>query len=410
MLIVTPLGLNRLGVTEFAYWLLATYVTGLVVSPDLGLGNGIVNEFGRAHRRGGLLSEQAARIRGLMRILFLIALAWFCIGALIAIVYASFAEAELNNVLFFSLVLGLFCYLSAIPASLVQRIQLSQEKANRSVLWEGIGKSVGLVTSLLILLLFPNLYLLIVAYMLPVSVSSWLNAYLFLKSHDISLVGRTPALISAFRANHATFQVGKWFVLMQISYLLVSALDLYVLNWLGSEKDVVYYNVTKRPFDLLVVLISMYAIALWPVFSRLNEVVTHRRNTKIYVSVLIASAAIVGLGGVAIILFGKPLYDYLGNGSVVPLAQDLIAFFVLAVSTSLVMICTNQLNAKDRIREQALIFLAGAVMIVVLKILAIALGDVHVFVSSSSYGYLIFIALPLLTASFALTDKSMRVQ
>ena len=223
MLIITPVGLSQLGVTHFAYWLLATYVSGLVVSPDLGIGNSVVNEFGSDHAKGIGLQTHETRIRGLIKLLGVIALTWFLAGVVIAYLYSvSAGQRGDGSTIFVSLVLGLFCFLSAVPASVVQRIQLSQEKASQAVMWEGVGKTVGLGLSLAILFWEPNLYLLIVAYMLPVSVFSWLNALLFLKSQGMAGIGKMPGVAQAVRDNRHTFSVGKWFLVMQVCYLLLS--------------------------------------------------------------------------------------------------------------------------------------------------------------------------------------------
>lgn len=396
MLIITPVGLSQLGVTQFAYWLLATYVSGLIISPDLGIGNGVVNEFGSDHARGIGLKTHETRIRGLIKLLSIVALTWLLVGMIIASVYAmSSGQRGDESTIFISLALGLFCFLSAVPASVVQRIQLSQEKASQSALWEGVGKTVGLALSLAVLVWTPNLYLLVVSYMLPVSIFSWLNAFLFLKSQNIGRGGKIPSFALAIRENRHTFSVGKWFMVMQVCYLLIAALDPYIVNTFGSPSDLVYFNVTKRPFDLLPMIVSIYALALWPVFRRL----THANNTRLHRLFLVVTVVSIGLaavGSVLIIMVRDSLYSYLSGGRVTPDIPDLLYFLLLMVSTASVLISTNYLNAVDRIRSQAWVFVSGAILLITAKVTSIAMGDVHTFVMASALSYCAFIAIPLL--------------
>ncbi|TFD73258.1 lipopolysaccharide biosynthesis protein [Cryobacterium fucosi] len=407
MLVITPIGLGQLGVTHFAYWLLATYVTGLVVSPDLGIGNSVVNEFGSDHARGISLKTHETRIRGLTKLLSIVALTWLLAGTVVAYVYSiSSGQQRDKFTIFVSLVLGLFCFLSAVPASVVQRIQLSQEKASQAVIWEGVGKTAGLGLSLAVLLWAPNLYLLIVAYMLPVSIFSWLNAFLFLKSQGMARVGKMPSVAQAVRENRHTFSVGKWFLLMQVSYLLISALDPYLVNIFGSPNDLVYFNVAKRPFDLLPMIVSTYALALWPVFRRLRTQADIVRLHRLFLSVTLVSVGLAALGSVLIIMLRGPLYSYLSGGRVTPNLPDLIYFLVLMISTASVLISTNYLNAVDHIRSQAWVFVAGAILLILAKVLSLVMGDVHSFVMASAVSYFLFIALPLLMLCSPTTHKS----
>ncbi|MCO4254754.1 lipopolysaccharide biosynthesis protein [Pseudarthrobacter cellobiosi] len=397
MLIITPVGLSQLGVTHFAYWLLATYVSGLVVAPDLGIGNSVVNEFGSDHARGIGLRTHETRIRGLIKLLSVVALTWLLIGVVIAYVYSiSSGQQRDESIIFVSLVLGLFCFLSAVPASVVQRIQLSQEKASQAVIWEGVGKTVGLGLSLAVLLWSPNLYLLIVSYMLPVSIFSWLNAFLFLKSQGMAPVGKMPGIVQAVRENRHTFSVGKWFLVMQVCYLLISALDPYLVNIFGSPSDLVYFNVAKRPFDMLPMIVSTYALALWPVFRRLRTQADTARLHRLFVSVTLVSVGLAALGSVVIVLVRGPIYSYLSGGRVAPDLPDLLYFLLLMISTASVLISTNYLNAADRIRSQAWVFVFGAILLILAKVTSLAIGDVHSFVMASAVSYFLFVALPLL--------------
>lgn len=396
ILIITPLGLSQLGALDYSYWLLATAVTGLVVSPDLGIGNGVVNEFANVRARGDHLSVYSERIRGLLVLLGLIAVGWIVLGITAAFVYAYASAPAAPLHLGVAIALGFCCYLTAVPTAAVQRIQIAMESASRAVAWEGVGKVVAVVGAITTLHLTPNLYLTIVVYMLPVTVTAWVNALTYLKSHRVSLRGSVSGLTGIFQENRATMRLGRWFLLIQLCFLLLSSLDLYLLNAISGTEDVVYVSVIRRPFDLLPVIVSMYALALWPVFRRLHLSGSVARLNGLFIGATAGSATIIALGAACIVIFAGPVYRYLGAGAVTPAVSDLWLFALLVVCIGVGMVLTNFLNALDIVRLQAVVFLVGSLIIVSAKVIGTHVGGAHGFILSSAISYSCALTLPLL--------------
>lgn len=407
ILVITPLGIAALGGEAFGLWLLATYITAIVVSPDLGLGNSVVNDFASIRAAGESLSTQARRIRGLTRMLFVVAGLWLIVGtAGISLYVLSLAGQENRDALFWSLVLGLICFLLAVPTAILQRIQLAYERAARAVLWEGVGKVVAVGASITVLLIAPNVHLLVVAYMLPVSVCAWINALNFCRESGIRVWRGGPSISRAFRENRAFLGVGRWFLLIQVSYLMLSSADPYILNAFYGEHGVVYVNVLRRPYEVLTLLVSMYAIALWPVFRRFvlaGEVVKLKR---LFVWALCASIALVFVGGAAIMVAASSVYGYLGAGTVEAKTRDLWSLLLLMAATAAVMIVSNFLNALSRVRGQALFFVCGSVGVLSMKFVAAINSDVHGFVAAGAISYFILLGVPLLLYAWVSLRRS----
>ena len=68
-LLLTPLAIDRLGVTGYSIWVLALTVPNFVASPDLGISQGLVNRLSEAHLRDGSLVAEHGRLRDLTRLL-----------------------------------------------------------------------------------------------------------------------------------------------------------------------------------------------------------------------------------------------------------------------------------------------------------------------------------------------------
>lgn len=398
--LLTPLALGQFGTVGFGYWTLATFVTGLVVSPDLGLGNGVVNEFTSLRARGISLATQAERIRGLVVLLGLVAATWLIIGIIISGVYAYWVvDHSFTQPTFLALIIGLFCFLSAVPISIVQKIQLAFEVANKAALWEGAGKVAAVILSVGVVLLVPNVYLLIVAYMLPVSLAAWINGYTFMRRNGISISRGKVSMRGAFTANREAMSLGRWFVVIQISYLFLSSADLYIVNAVMGPAAVSEVSVTKRPFDVFPVFVSMYAVALWPVFRRMIVGYEHRRLFRFFTLTSSFTVILAALGGLMVIITAPWFYGVLSAGTIKPQPIVLFAVAALVTMTGVVMIFTSFLNAAATIRVQAFIFVIGSLLSLGTKVAGLVLYGIEGFFLLSAASYFLFILLPLLILS-----------
>lgn len=413
-LVMTPLALDRLGAVQYGYWVLATQIPNLIVSPDLGLGQGIINEVSEVQRREGTIASYHRRLLGLTKLLFAIAACWMVLGTGAITVYIL-AQAQADGPawsLLTALVLGLACFTSGVPASVWARTQLAQETGHVSVLWEGAGKIITLASCILVLLFTHSLLLLVIAYLLPSSMTLWLNAFFYVRVQFPKTSYVTwPGLGEAFTSNRHVFHIGKYFLIMNICYVLGVALDPYLVNTLLSTRDVTYLNVTRRPYEMLPLVVALYSTALWPVFARL-----HREQALDKLRRLAFGIALIGIlfvigASTLIIIFRASIYNFLGRGIVHPSLSDLLWVTLHISAMTGVLVLTSYLSAASVIREQAVVMVIGAMLALATKVFVLHHWGIHAFIASAALSYTIPVALPLsLLAMWHLLPGSSRRQ
>ncbi|WP_029484080.1 lipopolysaccharide biosynthesis protein [Deinococcus marmoris] len=400
-LIVTPLAISRLGVLEYGLWALATLIPNLVTAPDLGIANGVVNEVARTHQRDGHLRSERRRLLGLKKLLGFIAVFWLALGAvgLAWYAFAGGADDVAPLKVYLALLLALTIYVIGIPPSLWNKVQLAQERGHEYLAWEGAGKVASLVASVLVLLLVPNLYLLIIATMLPVVVASLLNGWRYQRSAlgpPVAGEGRQQSIRLIFQENRAVFQAGKFFVIFQIAFLVGTAMDPFIIKHLLGTRDVAYLTLARRPFEALPLVVTLFSTALWPVFYRLNAANQVGQIRRLLLRIGSGSAGLLAVLSGIIILFAEPLYRYLGSGAVDIRVSDLVWIALYIASTTIVIVCNNYLNAMHLLRKQAFVQVTAAVIGIICKVISLRVGGLSAYLATASLVFILTALLPTL--------------
>ncbi len=209
------------------------------------------------------------------------------------------------------------------------------------MLWDGLGRGLALASSVVVLFLVPSLPLLVVATLLPVTISAWVNAILVRRRHGLGferdeLVAFATSTGSS--ENWRLFKQGSPFLAMQVAFLMQASLDPYLANVFLGADSVSYISVARRPFDLIPVGISLFTLPMWPVFTRLHG---RGETTRLLRTVTagIGGALFVALAGcLAILALQGPIYDYLGAGIVSPMPADLRLIAVQTAGLSVVLV------------------------------------------------------------------------
>lgn len=398
VLTVTPLVISRLGVIPYGYWMLATLIPTVVAAPDLGLTQGLINETSAVHRRDGNLRREASRLFGLERVLRWIAATWLVGGCVVAALYTGLARSgdrESGTTLFWCLVLSLLCFTASIPAILWSRAQLAQEMGHRSVLWEGVGKVASLVASLIVLFTWPNVFLLVLAYMLPPTLSAWCNASQFIR---VELGGRPPTIPGVRRTlseSRAIFSSGRYFLVFQVCFLVGSSLDPFLVNWFLSTVSFSYLSIARRPFDMLPLVVTLFGASLWPVFSRLQDQGRIALLQRTVLSTSLWASGFVLCSGIFLALASGPVYQYLGQGHISVQFADLIWLTLQTMAVTIGVILSLFLNAMSRLRAQAWILVASTLFSIALKYWTIATLDIHAYIAVAALLYLLTNTLPM---------------
>lgn len=394
---LTPLALERLGPVEYAYWILATQIPSLMIAPDLGLGQGVINEMTDVHLREQSLRSQQKRLAGLVKLLAVVALVWFGLGTAVSVLYVLNVTSSDDAawLLLTALAISLACFTSSIPATILARAQLAQELGHRALIWEGGSKIITLISSAATLLLFPNLLLLVLAYMLPLTAGVWLNALSFCRyEFGGAARERSPRLRHALAENRHVFKLGKYFVVLQICYVLSIALDPFLINALLSADDVTYFSVTRRPYEMLPLVVALFSTSLWPVFIRLRGAAQWRRLRVLTFGVTGFGGLAVAILGVLITFWAGTIYSFLGRGFVDPSMSDLLWVALHVTASAVVMVLTVYLNSASIVRQQAMVMVGATVLVVAVKLVSLSWG-IHAFIAVSSASYVLAVALPI---------------
>ncbi|MDV6375391.1 hypothetical protein [Deinococcus arenicola] len=210
-------------VFQYGIWALSTLIPTLISSPDLGITFGIVNNISRTYIEKGSIISEKMRLEGLNRLLILIAIGWFIVGGVILASYTFLGDnGDNSDQLFVALLLALSIFVFGIPTTLWSRVQLAMERGHESLHWEGIGKIVSFIGSLLVLLFFPNLFLLIVMTTLPTVIAAYINANIFRRNTLYTnnlILEKIKSVAETIKDNYSTLNTGAYFLLAQIAYL-----------------------------------------------------------------------------------------------------------------------------------------------------------------------------------------------
>lgn len=349
------------------------------------------------HRREKSLRSQQQRLAGLVKLLAVVAIAWFGVGMAVSLLYVSDVTSSDDAawLLLTAFAISLACFTSSIPGTILVRAQLAQELGHKALMWEGGSKLFTLLASTASLLLAPNLLLLVLAYMLPMTLGVWLNAVFFMKREfEGAMKKRLPKVRQALTDNRHVFSIGKYFVVLQMCFVLSIALDPFLINALLSADEVTYFNVTRRPYEMLPLVVALFSTSLWPVFTRLRGEGQWNRLKLLTYGVTGVGGLIVAVLGVVIVVWSETIYSFLGRGFVNPTTSDLLWTTLHVSASAVVMVVTVYLNSASVVKRQAFVMVCATILVVAIKIWSLSWG-IHAFMAFSAASYVLAVALPM---------------
>lgn len=146
--------------------------------------------------------------------------------------------------------------------------------------------------------------------------------------------------------------------------------DTVLIGWLRTAEEVGWYSAAQRPVQLLYVLPSLFAVSLFPIFSRLAKKNQKQFQELLHQSIKIAFAAALPMAILGI-LFGSQIINLLFG----PQYENSIFSFQILILTILVIfpsaIITNAALAADMEKNFLWFSLIGAIGNLILDILLI---------------------------------------
>ncbi|OLV15848.1 lipopolysaccharide biosynthesis protein [Deinococcus marmoris] len=411
-LLLTPLAISRLGIADYGIWVLATLIPTLILAPDFGITYGLVNEISKIFLKYRSIASQKLRLLNLNKLLKYIAFGWLSLGLIIAGFYTVQSGSGAQSPrLFVSLCLSLATFSISIPATLWARTQLGIERGHEALRWEGIGKLASFLISLLILLFVPNLYLFIIATLLPTTICAIINGFVFRnKTFGKSNQHREnlDSLKQIMRDESELISSGHYFFIAQVAYLIGLALDPFIINYFLDSKEVAYYSIIRRPFDALPLIITLFSTGLWPVFNKLNEMNQIFQLRSIINRLFMFSIIMLFISSSLIILFKFYLYGFIGNNKITPYESDIFWIALQTLGVTIFIICNNYLYAVNLIKLQSIILLISACISVLIKIYVIERAGVHAYFSASAITYTTLTTIPVIYLTLSHVNRRLK--
>ena len=271
-LVLLPISLRYLGVSDYGAWSAAASITALAAFADLGIGSGLMTKLGALQGQRDDLRESRQVVASAYLVLFALTLALlaglFFIEASISwatILRLEGPEASQNvsTIVFVTLM----SVVANIAASLIIRVQYGVGQQASSNVWQTIGNLSGLGAAAAIAFTDQGKIEFVVAITMSQPLASALNTLHFF---FFTRTGRLlrPAL-GDLRMEAATglARTGANYLLVSVLLAVSTTIDPWIVSQTHSLIDVPTFSVPSRLFMTLGSVAVLAAVPLWPLNS-----------------------------------------------------------------------------------------------------------------------------------------------
>lgn len=336
LFILTPVTLQRAGLTTYGLFVALTALTSFLSFSDLGLANALMTRLTAARARADRAVAVAALTNTLALLTFIGAvLAGAGVAMALAIPWEEVlnAPAEDGGALTSAAVVLAVCLGLGIPAGIATKVYMGLLQTATASIWT----MTSALTSAVIVAYVagnPGALPLMVAAQAGVPAIFGLAALLVsMRRNDLlGLDKRTLGLAQTL----GLLRVGRLFVFLQAAVVLSYQLDaLIVIRLLGPQEAAIYAT-TLKFISLPLGLATFVFAPLWPAFAEAKQ-----NGDKVWVRTAYRNATRLGL---ALALIAAPLWLLLGQASVLAWTGGLVTAPPLLVLAGALWIATNLLN------------------------------------------------------------------
>lgn len=307
-LISIPLTLHYLGAERYGVWLTISSLTAMLSFADLGLGNGVLNRIAGAHGRDdrAAIRQYVSSAYAVLTPLAVLVLTGFLVAGIfgpwkyVFNIHGPAAQREVGP----AMAAFAACFAVAIPAGVIQRVQMGLQEGFQSSLWQCGSSLLALAALLVAISLHAGLPWLVVALLGAPSVGGLLNSLLFFGRLQPDISPRFNAI-----SRGALTDIGHtgllFFVLQTVGAVAYASDNVIVARALGADK-VPLYAVPNQLFTVIPMLLAMVLAPLWPAYG---EAISRQDNAWVKKTLKRSLLASVGFAGVASLLLvvGAPL-------------------------------------------------------------------------------------------------------
>lgn len=371
-LISVPLTLHYLGVERYGMWLTISSFIAILSFADLGMGNGLLNRIATANGTNdqpamrGYISSALAMLSSIGALV--LGVFWIGYGLVpwqgLFNVESPLAVAEAGP----SIAVFATCFALVIPASIVQKVQAGLQQGFTSNLWQcaaSLGALIGIVLATQLRLGLPWLVFCYVG--VPLVVTT-VNAVTFFASQpEISPRWSAASLSSSLMLA----RTGWLFLILQIVAAVSFSSDALIISHLLGPAAVPQYAVPERLFNIVGLLLTTALTPLWPAYGEAMGRADHDWVRHTFLKALLIAIAAAALGASALALASTFLLQVWVGSAVQATPLLLIGFVIWKIVEAGGNSTAMLLNAAHVVRFQALLGVATAIAVVVLKLLLI---------------------------------------
>lgn len=368
--IVVPIALNYVGKAEYGVWLTISSIITWFSYFDIGLGNGLRNKLAVAMAKKDIKTAKTY-ISSAYFLISMISLAMFVLFFVFAnlvswnqILNTYFIE---NEMLYKIVVLVFFFFCISFSmktlSSILEALQLYAIKDIIAVSTQIIGL---IAIIILVNTTEGSLFYLSLVYSSQTALGL-LIASLILFSGKLSHVRPSIKFIK-IKESLPLINLGVWFFLNQILYLITTQISLFIVVQLFGPEDVTVFNLAKNYMSISTMLFIMI---LTPFLSAFTEAYT--KNDIVWIQATMRKIMLAFAGAsilTVVMVFGYRLFFNLWvGGKVMPGTLLMIMFGVFGVFQMLGSVYTLFLNGIGKIRLQFYTLLVSAILFVPLVFL-----------------------------------------
>ncbi|WP_211150548.1 lipopolysaccharide biosynthesis protein [Novosphingobium sp. HR1a] len=299
-LLTVPLALHYLGVERYGMWMILSSLVAMLSFADLGIGNGILNTVAAAHGR----EDRTAMREGISSGFFVLSMVAALILLVFALFYRHVAWHEFFNVRSLraraeagpAIAAFVMCFAVAIPAGVVQRVQMGLQQGFIANLWQCGGSVLALIAVLTAIYLRAGLPWLVIAFLSGPLAANIVNSIVFfwvLRS-DI----RPSWAMANKQSGLNVIRTGLLFLLLQVAAAITYNSDNVIIAQLLGSASVPLYAVPERLFSLITMTATMALSPLWPAYRESiarGDVEWARRTLMKSLKVAIGYAAVLAI-------------------------------------------------------------------------------------------------------------------
>ncbi|MEO0061551.1 MAG: hypothetical protein RLZZ08_111 [Pseudomonadota bacterium] len=267
-LISVPLTLHYLGPERYGMWMVMSSLMAMLTFADLGIGNGLLNSVAAAHGR----DDEPAIRRAISSGMSALALVAVVILGGLAVVYPLVAWHRLFNVQTAlaraeagpAIATFLICFALAIPAGVVQRVQMALQRGFLSSAWQCAGSVLSLAGVVMAIAGKAGLPVLVLAFAGGPLLANIANSLVFFTAQQPGIAPHPRA--ATMGAAREVMRTGALFLVLQVAAAVTyNAHNVLIAQILGPE-TVAQFAVPERMFSMITMLASMALAPLWPAY------------------------------------------------------------------------------------------------------------------------------------------------